>query len=328
MNREELLDKCYLIRKGLYHIYDLEVECINLSNQKRNATLRQESLIELLESKEETTGMEKVYRLAYMVFLSLLFTTVSKFLFLGIGFVSTMLDIVFSCIGFWILSKHMRRHKESWLSTVFYFLLFGAVFVPVLNIIETNFFQKWVLIIPMILAIFVGKSTYSTWIRFVNALIEQENSKVEAQNAQGKQAYNMIIANNKSINQRVAMLQSEMNETARALYTFGDGWYPKDYYFLDAIEFFIHSLENFMANTVQEMILLYRNHVSVEQTLAYQRESNELQKANIINQERMQELLQYNNYLVEQQVELLEKIDINTSVQHLQGITIQHNHYH
>ncbi|WP_238599802.1 hypothetical protein, partial [Streptococcus suis] len=64
--------------------------------------------------------MEKVYRLAYMAILSLLFTTVSKFLFLGIGFGSTLVDIGFSSIIFWLLTKHMRRHEETWLSPVFY----------------------------------------------------------------------------------------------------------------------------------------------------------------------------------------------------------------
>ncbi|HFI0645958.1 TPA: hypothetical protein ACGO6M_001197 [Streptococcus suis] len=328
MNREELLDKLYLVRNGLYQIYDLEVECINLSNQKKNATLRQETLVESIEKNEETSGMEKVYRLAYMAILSLLFTTVSKFLFLGIGFGSTLVDIGFSSIIFWLLTKHMRRHEETWLSPVFYVLIFGAIVIPIINVMEVDFFQKWLLIVPIALAIFLGKSTYSTWIRFVNTLIDEENSLVMQQNEKRKQEFDRIIATNKSIDQRVSVLQNEMDTTARALYAFGDGWYPKDYYFLNAIEFFIHSLENFMANNVQEMILLYRNHVSVEQTLAYQRESNELQRANHINQERMMELLQHNNYLAEQQVHLLEKIDSNTSVQHLQSITIQHNHYH
>lgn len=80
-------------------------------------------------------------------------------------------------------------------------------------------------------------------IRFKNKRIEKNNRFVEMYNNKLQAQYDETVYN--------------IDTLKKELYQRCGSWYPKSYYCLDAVDFFIKVIENYRADTVKEMVNLY-----------------------------------------------------------------------
>ena len=142
--------------------------------------------------------------------------------------------------------------------------------------------------------------------------------------------YDRQIKREQEIKEEQQQCEKEMQEAAGALVAFGSGWYPKDYYFIEAIEFFIGALENLKADNMKELVDLYDETKYKELQLNYQKEMLQLQREQYIDTKKMLQALRYNNYIQTLQLQQLDGIRRNTeeAVDYLRNLRVQENHYH
>ena len=74
-------------------------------------------------------------------------------------------------------------------------------------------------------------------------------------------------------------------------------WYPKNYYSLNAVNYFISAVENFRADSVKEMVNLFEAAKEHEILIKAQTEINNSLKQQTLNQEKINKQLQYANVL-------------------------------
>lgn len=163
-------------------------------------------------------------------------------------------------------------------------------------------------------------------------MIDEENRKRIIENGMREAEYRRQVERNKEIVQEIEQCELECSQAAQALTVFGQGWYPIDYYFMDAVDFFIAALENFKADNIKELVNLYDDTQYKATQIAYQAEMLRLQQEQQIDNKRMIELLRYNNYMQAVQMGQLDAIRINTAeaASYLKNLRVQevHNHYY
>lgn len=165
------------------------------------------------------------------------------------------------------------RGKKFWAAVT---VIFG--FLPLLGWMERLSF--WVIFIPAAVAAFFA-------IRYV---VGKKNEQVEQHNI--------------AINEHNAQLQAQYDETAAQLASlkkelFGNtsSWYPSSYYSLNAVEYFIHVVENYQAETVKEMVNLYEATKEQKEAARRQEEINNSLKQQALNQAQIAQQMKYANVL-------------------------------
>ncbi len=138
----------------------------------------------------------------------------------------------------------------------------------------------WLTIIPAGVAAFFGVR-YA--IRKKNEQVEIHNAAINMHNSEVQSRYDEVTA-------RLRRLKDEM---------FGQtsSWYPKSYYSLNSVNFFIDAVENFRADTVKEMVNLIEATKAQEEMIKIQNEMNNNLKQQTLNQEKINRQLQYANVL-------------------------------
>lgn len=128
------------------------------------------------------------------------------------------------------------------------------------------------------------------------------SSDTHCENEQHLRDYQAVVAENQRLDlayQQEGQLMEKFRDQALAI---GQGWYPKDYYALDAVEYLIHAFDNFKADSIKEAINLYDTHLDRAARRAFEMEMLELEKEQIINQERMIRLQEHANILRARQI--------------------------
>ena len=135
-----------------------------------------------------------------------------------------------------------------------------------------------------------------------------KNRKTDAYNAriiQDTDAKNAEIARG---NEQVSMVRErvmdEYDEVCTQLKR-NTPWFPPDYYYLEAVEHFIHAVRNFKVDTISEMVKEYDTCVSREQQLEEQRKTNQRLDQIINNQQKSAQLAQEQNALLRKQNAML-----------------------
>ncbi|HEM3614107.1 TPA: hypothetical protein U1C34_002156 [Streptococcus suis] len=345
-DRTQLLDNLFTIRQGLIYIYEKEIALNNLENARRKAVLIQEELVGSFGNGSKPIS-ERLLKGSFYAVLMGAIGNIAKFLFLGIwgeGNISELFWYLVASAGLiFLIQKKMRQHRGVWIGIGIFISLLIVLTTPLntigiavksligLDVIAAIVFGILSVIIVGV-SLFLGNAFYPKWVYFINQLIDEENRRRIEENDMRIAEYTRQIERNKEIVQEKRQCELELSQAAQALSVFGQGWYPKDYYFLDAVDFFIASVENFKADTIKELVNLYDDTKYKATQLAYQAEMLRLQHEQYINSERMVELLRYNNYLQEVQVGQLEAIRINTeqAASYLRNLRVPeiHNHYY
>lgn len=138
----------------------------------------------------------------------------------------------------------------------------------------------WLTIIPAGAVAFFG----------VRYAIRKKNEQVEINNA----AINM---HNSEVQSRYDEVTKHLKELKNEMFSRTSSWYPKNYYSLNAVNFFISAIENFRADSVKEMVNLFEATKEQENMRKVQDEINRNLKQQTLNQEKINKQLQYANVL-------------------------------
>lgn len=344
--KEELLTKLYTVRQGLIFIYEKQLSLTELENAKRKAVLIQKELVNSFGDGTKPVS-ENLLKWSFYAVLMGALGNIAKFLFLGIwgegNFNELILYLISSVVLVYLLQKKMRQHQGAWIGIGIFISIFIVLTTPLniigiavksilsFDILSAAVFGTLAVVVVSI-ALGLGHKIYPRWVDFINQLIVKENSERIEENGMREAAYKRQVERNHEIQREKEQCELELNQVTQVLSVFGQGWYPKDYYFMDAVDFFIASLENFKADNIKELVNLYDDTQYKATQLAYQAEMLQLQQKLYINSERMAELLLYNNYMQAVQIGQLEAIRINTAeaASYLKNLRVQeiHNHYY
>ena len=345
-NKEELLTNLYTVRQGLIFIYEKQISLIELENAKRKAILIQEELVNSFGDGTKPVS-ENLLKWSFYAVLMGALGNIAKFLFLGIwgegNLNELVLYLISSAVLIVLIQKKMCQHKGAWIGIGIFISIFIVLATPlnIIGIAVKSFMSIDILaaivfgilsVVVVTVSLILGNIFYPKWVSFINQLIDEENRKRIKENDMRVEEYNRQIERNKEIVQEKEQCELELKQATQVLSVFGQGWYPKDYYFMDAVDFFIASLENFKADNIKELVNLYDDTQYKATQLAYQAERLRLQQEQFINSKKMVELLRYNNYMQAIQIGQLEAIRINTAeaASYLKNLRVQevHNHYY
>lgn len=120
--------------------------------------------------------------------------------------------------------------------------------------------------------------------------IRKKNEQVEANNAAINRHNTETKARYDEVTDRLRQLKNEM-------FSRTSSWYPKNYYSLNAVNYFISAVENFRADSVKEMVNLFEAAKEHEILIKAQTEINNSLKQQTLNQEKINKQLQYANVL-------------------------------
>ena len=208
-------------------------------------------------------------------------------------------DIIFEVLflsGFlFLLYRRMKGSKDSWIYPAT--LIMGGILLvfPLRLLLTPNPITLILLGVSIVATYFIIQNKLELMIAFVNKGIRNKNE-------QHLRDYQAVVAENQRLElayQQEGRLMENFRNQAVAI---GQGWYPKDYYALDAVNYLIHAFNNFKADNIKEAINLYDTYLDRAARRAFEAEMIELEKEQIINQERMIKLQEHANILSARQI--------------------------
>ena len=155
----------------------------------------------------------------------------------GGGVMGFIMWVIYAGVGFaahlrWIKPKNPLEAKIA------------AVVCGLMNIYLLTFAVRNLSLLSVILSV-VFVALVILGVRAINKSRAQENERIAQHNEEVNQMYQQTI-------REIATLQASMKKN------YGS-WYPKDYFCLDAVKFFISAVENFRADSIKEAINLYES---------------------------------------------------------------------
>lgn len=131
--------------------------------------------------------------------------------------------------------------------------------------------------------------------KIVNKFIDKKNLEIKQQNDQINQR-NAVFREREEVPvlQQIAVVQEQYTEEISR-------WYPCDYCYIEAAEFFLNAIKNFRADNVKEAINLFEN-------TKHQQRVEQNQKQMVQQQNTM---IQQQNVMVQQQNEMIRKQNLS-----------------
>lgn len=294
--REEIVSKLELIRENILGFIQARSRQVTLVNQMRTAKLIHQ------DEYNDNTFSHKSLKLAFsiMVFSSIAILLGDLLYVILLGAVNRLIgDIIFEVLflsGFlFLLYRRIKGSKDSWIYPAT--LIMGGILLvfPLRLLLTPNPITLIILGMSIIATYFIIQNKLELMISFVNKGIRSKNE-------QHLRDYQAVVSENQRLElayQQEGRLMENFRNQAVAI---GQGWYPKDYYALDAVNYLIHAFNNFKADSIKEAINLYDTYLDREARRAFEAEMIELEKEQIINQERMIKLQEHANILRARQI--------------------------
>ena len=294
--REEIVSKLELIRENILGFIQARSRQVTLVNQMRTAKLIHQ------DEYNDNTLSHKSLKLAFsiMVFSSIAILLGDLLYVILLGAVNRLIgDIIFEVLflsGFlFLLYRRMKGSKDSWIYPAT--LIMGGILLvfPLRLLLTPNPITLIILGMSIVATYFIIQNKLELMISFVNKGIRSKNE-------QHLRDYQAVVSENQRLElayQQEGRLMENVRNQAVAI---GQGWYPKDYYALDAVNYLIHAFNNFKADSIKEAINLYDTYLDREARRAFEAEMIELEKEQIINQERMIKLQEHANILRARQI--------------------------
>lgn len=190
----------------------------------------------------------------------------------------------------------MKRVRSKLLSFIVWSctLFFGTFILLMLPFSNTDYMGRLYgskFLIACLLAYLATFIFAKRFIDQVNRELEVENDHTEQSNERLRSRNETLMAQCRSLNEEIRALQNQVADAVQRMS------YPPDYVCLDAARFFIHALRNDRADDFRQLIDLYEKNNYRLQMLESQRELAGLMNQQIVNQERMTQLLHFSNGL-------------------------------
>lgn len=130
----------------------------------------------------------------------------------------------------------------------------------------------------------------------VRRIVVRKNESIVQRNEDIARYNRGVDEDNQALQAQRLSIYNQYEALREDLLRFGDGWYPPNYYNVEAVNFFVEVIGNFRANTVQEMINLLEQTEQQNKMLAYQKSiQNQLRVANLVNAASLFELKNIGN---------------------------------
>ena len=294
--REEIVSKLELIRENILGFIQARSRQVTLVNQMRTAKLIQQ------DEYNDNTLSHKTLKLAFsiMVFSSISILLGDLLYVILLGAVNRLIgDIIFEVLflsGFlFLLYRRMKGSKDSWIYPAT--LIMGGILLvfPLRLLLTPNPITLILLGVSIVATYFIIQNKLELMIAFVNKGIRNKNE-------QNLRDYQAVVAENQRLELAYQQEGRLMENFRNQAVVIGQGWYPKDYYALDAVNYLIHAFNNFKADNIKEAINLYDTYLDRAARRAFEAEMIELEKEQIINQERMIKLQEHANILSARQI--------------------------
>ena len=294
--REEIVSKLELIRENILGFIQARSRQVTLVNQMRTAKLIQQ------DEYNDNTLSHKSLKLAFsiMVFSSIAILLGDLLYVILLGAVNRLIgDIIFEVLflsGFlFLLYRRMKGSKDSWIYPAT--LIMGGILLvfPLRLLLTPNPITLILLGVSIVATYFIIQNKLELMIAFVNKGIRNKNE-------QNLRDYQAVVAENQRLELAYQQEGRLMENFRNQAVVIGQGWYPKDYYALDAVNYLIHAFNNFKADNIKEAINLYDTYLDRAARRAFEAEMIELEKEQIINQERMIKLQEHANILSARQI--------------------------
>ena len=294
--REEIVSKLELIRENILGFIQARSRQVTLVNQMRTAKLIQQ------DEYNDNTLSHKSLKLAFsiMVFSSIAILLGDLLYVILLGAVNRLIgDIIFEVLflsGFlFLLFRRMKGSKDSWIYPAT--LIMGGILLvfPLRLLLTPNPITLILLGVSIVATYFIIQNKLELMIAFVNKGIRNKNE-------QNLRDYQAVVAENQRLELAYQQEGRLMENFRNQAVVIGQGWYPKDYYALDAVNYLIHAFNNFKADNIKEAINLYDTYLDRAARRAFEAEMIELEKEQIINQERMIKLQEHANILSARQI--------------------------
>ena len=265
--REEIVSKLELIRENILGFIQARSRQVFLVNQMRTAKLIQQ------EEYQDDTISHKSLKVAFsvMVFSSIAILLGDLLYVILLGAVNRLIsDLIFEVLflsGFlFLLYRRMNGSKDKWIYPAT--LIMGGILLvfPLRLLLTPNPITLILLGISVVATYFIIQNKLELMIAFVNKGIRSKNE-------QHLRDYQAVVSENQRLElayQQEGRLMENFRNQAVAI---GQGWYPKDYYALDAVNYLIHAFNNFKADNIKEAINLYDTYL-----LSNRRDYNEYTK--------------------------------------------------
>ena len=121
--------------------------------------------------------------------------------------------------------------------------------------------------------------------------IVRKNQKIAAANQD-------IAVNNEQVRAKRKALYDQYSAFQQELRTHAPNWFPPDYYSIEAVDFFLHSIRNGRADSVKEMVNLFEATSQHREMIAYQGEQAKRLNQLVNGQQNIQDQLRFTNMMM------------------------------
>lgn len=229
--REELLGGLNGIKK--------EIEAVNRLQRKAYETGKSLKAYQpyLPESPEYSFGQQLYFAGVLGGILSLIMAVCISF-FTGQTGGAVLLLIFYFPVIFFVYKK---RKKQSKLRRVLEILL-------LLCLIPTSMPSLVYTLAALCISFFL--------LKIIAKKSQERTLRMNEETAQGNEE---IRRYNEGINKQISNIQAQAQQHVYQAKNIGGTWFPKDYYYMDAVNFFISAIGNLRADNVKEMVNLYED---------------------------------------------------------------------
>lgn len=191
-----------------------------------------------------------------------------------------IISVILGAVVFLLSKKGSdgKKHKKL-LKFVEFVIIADVIWFYILVFLTGNVFIITLSIAFIVASVFV-----------VLKVIKKKNEKIEIDNAK-------IAEYNNSVQRDYDETVEKLNLMKNELYDQTAYWYPKDYYSLEAVDFFLASIQNYKADSIKEMVLLFDETQYKNEMLSSQRAIAAMSQQQIINQNEMNKQLKFANIL-------------------------------
>lgn len=268
--------------------------------QKMDKTMNQHIQLERrFRAMEKGIGTKSVSDRAKLTTVALVFTMVglqAVAALITLDFTSLVLCAILAAVIFFLMTKKKKTSASKAILAVLVASYLMNLFSVLrsLNLIQAIVLAVLIAVVVVVEYKFVLSKNSQTAVK--NTEIAQSNEQVRAQRQQ---------------------LLDQFNQLGTEMVQRTGSWYPRDYYTLHAVSFFIHQVRNYAAGTVQEMVKQYQEEARFQENMAVQRQQADLLNQMIIGNQQIQQQLQYMNMV--QAMSYMEQKRHNTAMEKYAG---------
>jgi len=183
----------------------------------------------------------------------------------------------------YILEKKAKKGKKKIYRIILRYFEICCLFDIIAFIIASFASGSPILIILTLISIVASIFIVLKAIKKKNQKIEEDNLKTAEHNATVQKEYDETV--------------EQLDILKKDLYNQSGNWYPHDYYSLEAVNFFLSAIENYKADTVKEMVLLFDDTQYKSEMLNSQRAIQSMSEQQLINQKEMIKQLRFANVM-------------------------------